>query len=90
MFNNGFHFFYIINQTITFNYFSFFIGLIPYLVYKNKLILLGKEKFDSVSNTLNEIQNIHNLNVEIQIYKLKNFFFKQSKIAIQDLCRCSN
>ena len=52
----------------------FLIGLIPYLVYKNKLVLLGKKKFNSVSNTLNEIQNIHNLKTEIYIYQLKIFF----------------
>lgn len=55
----------------------FLIGLVPYLVYKNKLILLGKEKFNSISKTINEIRNIHNLNIEIRLYQLKNFFLNR-------------
>jgi ATP-binding cassette, subfamily B, bacterial PglK len=64
----------------------FLIGLVPYLIYKNKLIYLGKEKFNSTSKTINEIQNIYNLNIEIRLYQLKYFFLNrinyQSKIYV--------
>lgn len=64
----------------------FLIGLLPYLLYKNKLIYLGKEKFNSTSKTINEIQNIYNLNIEIRLYQLKYFFLNrinyQSKIYV--------
>ena len=64
----------------------FFTGLFPYIIYRNKIIFLGKEKFNSISKTINEIQNIYNLNIEIRLYRLKYFFLDrinfQSKIYV--------
>jgi ABC-type multidrug transport system fused ATPase/permease subunit len=57
----------------------FLLGLLPFYVFKKQMILLGKTRFNSVAKTISEIQNIHNLYIEIKLYRLKPFFLKRVK-----------
>ncbi len=55
----------------------FLLGLLPFYVFKKRMILLGKIRFNSIAKTISEIQNIYNLYVEIKLYRLKSFFLKR-------------
>lgn len=57
----------------------FMIGLLPFYIFKRRMILLGKVRFNSIAKTIGEIQNIYNLYVEIRLYKLKSFFLQRIK-----------
>ncbi len=55
----------------------FLLGLLPFYVFKKRMITLGKTRFNSIAKTISEIQNIYNLYVEIKLYRLKPFFLKR-------------
>lgn len=57
----------------------FMLGLLPFYVFKRRMIILGKIRFQSIARTISEIQNIYSLYVEIKLYKLKGYFLNRVK-----------
>ncbi len=57
----------------------FLFGLLPFYIFKKRVLYLGKVRFESISKTINEIQNIYNLYVEIKLYDIKKYFLKRVK-----------
>ncbi|MBN8720444.1 MAG: ABC transporter ATP-binding protein [Sediminibacterium magnilacihabitans] len=62
----------------------FLTGLLPFYIFKRRIIYLGKVRFESISKTISEIQNIYNLYIEIRLYNIRDYFLsrvkKQSRI----------
>ncbi|MDP2414321.1 ABC transporter ATP-binding protein [Daejeonella sp.] len=55
----------------------FLFGLLPFYIFKKQIIYLGKIRFESISRTITEVQNIYSLYVEIKLYNIRGYFLNR-------------
>lgn len=56
------------------------VGIIPFYIFKRKMVILGKSRFEAIGGMITQIQHLFGLFIEIKLYSIKEYFLEKINV----------